>query len=121
LAAQRWHAMPVAEVLSVLGADENGLTDAQARRRLDQFGPNALVGAPAEAAWRIFVRQFKSIVIGLLIAATLLAWFTGDPLDSLAIATVLILNVAIGFVTELRARRAMEALVKLDVPFAVVV
>ena len=84
--------MPVAEVLSVLGADENGLTDAQARRRLDQFGPNALVGAPAEAAWRIFVRQFKSIVIGLLIAATLLAWFTGDPLDSLAIATVLILR-----------------------------
>ena len=118
---QRWHALSAAGALSALGSDPDGLSEEEAQRRLARYGANALVSSPPEAAWRIFVRQFKSIVIALLVAAMVLAWFTGDPLDTLAIAVVLVLNVAIGFITELRARRAMEALVRLDVPFALVV
>lgn len=117
---QRWHALSPAATLAALGSEASGLTDDEAGRRLARYGPNALVSTPPEAAWRILVRQFRSVVIALLVAAMVLAWWTGDPLDTLAIAVVLILNVAIGFFTELRARRAMEALVRLDVPSAIV-
>src|SRR5690348_9862057 len=117
----RWHALPLEDVLSVLGTTNLGLTEAEAGRRLVRYGPNVLVAAPPDPAWRILVRQFRSVVVGLLVVATALAWWTSDPLDAAAIATVLVLNVLIGFFTELRARRAMEALVRLDAPATVVV
>ena len=120
-ARQCWHTLGGDEVLSLLGSSTSGLTDAEARQRLATHGPNVLLRSPPEAAWRILVRQFRSVVIALLVVAGALAWSMGDSLDTAAIGTVLVLNVAIGFVTELRARRAMEALVKLDVPSAVVV
>ena len=120
MTGQHWHALAPDEALSLLASDNAGLADAEARRRLAIHGPNVLLRAPAEPAWRILVRQFQSVVIALLVVAALLAWWMGDRLDTAAIATVLVLNVTIGFVTELRARRAMEGLVKLDVPNAVV-
>lgn len=117
----RWHALRPEAVLSALGTTHLGLTEAEAERRLARYGPNVLIAAPPDPAWRILVRQFRSVVVALLVVATALAWWTSDPLDAAAIAMVLVLNVLIGFVTELRARRAMEALVRLDAPGAVVV
>lgn len=117
---ERWHALAPNAALSALGSDPAGLSENEAKQRLARYGANVLVSTPPEAAWRIFVRQFQSVVVVLLVAAMVLAWWTGDPLDALAIAVVLVLNVAIGFTTELRARRAMEALVRLDVPSAIV-
>jgi len=55
------------------------------------------------------------VVVGLLIAAVLVAVLTGDIPDALAIAAVLVLNVGIGFITELRAHRAMEAFLAMEV------
>src|SRR5690606_39685735 len=49
------------------------------------------------------------------------AWLLGDPIEALAILGVLVINAAIGFVTELRAREAMAALLALEVPRATVV
>ena len=115
------HARAAEELLSLLASDARGLSDAEAKQRLAIHGPNVLLRAPAEPAWRILVRQLQSVVTALLVAAAALAWLMSDRLDAAAIATVLLLNVTIGFVTELRARRAMEALVKLDVPTAVVI
>lgn len=119
--APSWHAMAVDTALTTLRSRPGGLSEEDARDRLTRYGPNALVAAPVEKAWRILLRQFSSVVAALLIAATLLAWLTGDALDALAILVVLLLNTAIGFVTELRARRAMEALVRLEAPHAVVI
>ena len=60
------------------------------------------------------------MVVGLLVVAAVVALLTGDPLDAAAIAAVLVLNVTLGFTTELRAHRAMEALVALEVARATV-
>ncbi len=108
-------------MLSAIDGNANGLSEGEAARRLLRYGPNLLSAAPAEPAWRILVRQFRSVVIGLLVVATALAWWTSDVADAGAILAVLLLNVGIGFVTELRARRAMDALLRLDAPSAVVV
>jgi P-type Ca2+ transporter type 2C len=115
-----WHARPVDEVLSRLEVAPAGLSTDEARRRLERYGENRIAVAKAESIWRILFRQLRSVVVLLLIAAAGVAWAIGDPIDSAAIGVVLLINVAIGFTTELRARRAMEALRSLEVPRATV-
>jgi Ca2+-transporting ATPase len=116
-----WHASPAHEVLSAVGGNTSGLSDAEAARRFAHYGPNLLSATRAEPVWRILVRQVRSVVVGLLVVATALAWWTSDVVDAGAILAVLLLNVGIGFATEFRARRAMDALLRLDAPSATVV
>lgn len=115
-----WHALPPADVLREFGSRPEGLSDDEARRRLERFGPNELRAAKPVPAWKILRDQLRSVVVGLLVAAILLSLALGDELDAIAIAAVLVINTVIGFLTEYRARRAMEALLRLEVPRALV-
>jgi Ca2+-transporting ATPase len=63
----------------------------------------------------VLAGQLRSVLVLLLLAAAAVAALTGDAADVVAIGAVLVLNVAIGFGTELRAHRAMEALLRLEV------
>ena len=116
-----WHAMDVQTALDRIGAATHGLATAEAQRRLAEYGANRLRLPPPASVWRILIAQFQSVVVALLGAATLVAAFSGDRADAIAIAFVLVLNATLGFVTELRARRAMEALRALETPTAVVI
>ena len=69
----------------------------------------------------VLLDQFHSIVVVLLIAAAGISLALGDLLEAVAIGAVLAINTLIGFAMELRARRAMEAILGLDVPIASVV
>jgi Ca2+-transporting ATPase len=109
-----WHSRTVETVLSELQTSANGLAEGEVTTRRATHGRNVLLMAPPTPAWQILVHQFRSIIVGLLGAAAVLAWLTADPLDAAAIAVVLVLNVALGFVTEIRARRAIEALSSLS-------
>jgi Ca2+-transporting ATPase len=97
------------------------LSEQVAAERLAAVGANVFRAARAASGWTILVAQLRSPLVVLLLAAAGIATATGDPADAVAIGAVLVLNVAIGFATELRAHRAMEALVRLDVPAARVV
>jgi Ca2+-transporting ATPase len=110
-----WHALPAGEVARRLDSGEGGLAEDEAERRLARYGPNAFERTPPASAWRVLAGQFRSVVVLLLVAAGGVAVFTGDVPDAIAIGAVLLLNVGIGFVTELRAHRAMEALLLLEV------
>jgi Ca2+-transporting ATPase len=117
-----WHALSVAEVSARLGSDPvRGLDPEEARRRLERDGPNALAETRSRPAWRIFVDQFRSLVVGLLIAAAALALVMNEPLETAAIGVVILLNALIGFLTEWRADQAIEALRRQAVPEAHVV
>lgn len=120
-AALRAHAMQAAEVLEALGSRPEGLSRVEVDRRLEQYGPNALEAARPTSAWKILVDQLRSLVVILLFAAAIVALFLGDPLDAAAIGGVLVINTALGFFSELRARRAMEALLRLEAPQALVI
>src|SRR5690242_14361882 len=113
-----WHAIPRHAVLHRLGSRTQGLTPAEAAERLARHGSNVFRSAPAVSAWSVLFSQFRSIIVLLLVVAAALAVVTGDALDGIAIVVVLILNVALGFFTELRASRAMEALLRLEVSHA---
>jgi len=116
-----WHACSTREALERLRSGEGGLTEDEARRRLADLGPNAFLAARSVPALTVLLTQFRSVMVLLLLAAVGVAAGTGDLADAAAIGAVLALNVAIGFATELRAHRAMEALVGLDVHAARVV
>ena len=113
-----WHALSSAAVLARLDATVSGLSNAEATQRLARVGPNALRVPPATSAWTILGAQLRSVVVALLAAAAVAAGLMGEWADAGAVGFVIVLNTAIGFATELRARRAMEALRGLEVPHA---
>lgn len=119
--AAGWHARDAATVVVVLQSASQGLTGAEAARRLARDGANVLRMTPPVSAWRILAAQFRGVVIGLLLTAALLSLLVREYVDAAAIGVVLLLNAALGFATELRARRAIEALSALEPRRAVVI
>lgn len=115
-----WHALPTGEALARLDSSVDGLSETAAAERLARWGPNVLRAAPPVSAWKILVAQLRGFVVLLLVTAAILAFATGDPIDAAAIGAVLLINTALGFVMELRARRTMEGLLRLEVPHATV-
>src|SRR5687768_10650613 len=99
------HARTPEETLAALGSTPEGLTEADARERLQRFGPNALHAARQTSLGEILLDQIRGVVVLLLVAAAAISLLTGDAVDAAAIGAVLLINVTLGFVTEVRARR----------------
>jgi Ca2+-transporting ATPase len=104
-------ALPADEVLAHLGVSVgNGLADEEVRRRIETFGPNTIVATRKASGLIILLHQFQSPVVYLLAAAAALAFYFGELEEGFAIAVVLAVNALIGFLTELKAARSIEAL-----------
>lgn len=88
----------------------DGLSSAEARRRLVESGPNEIAREQATHPLALFARQFTSPVIWLLVGASMLSLVLGEWLDAAAIAAILVINAVIGFFQEYRAERAVMAL-----------
>jgi len=98
-------------VLDTLEVDpDTGLSGRQWRRRLSEYGHNVLKEAKSRSALSILFDQFKSLIMVLLLAAGLVSFAFGEWKEGAAIVAVIVVNAAIGFFTELRAVRSMEAL-----------
>ena len=108
-------------VLRALGTSEAGLDRSEAARRLRKFGLNEIVRKKKTSAWQLFLRQFNSFVIWILIAAAAIALLVGEVIDSAVIAVILVINAAFGFMQEYRAERSIEAIKRLASPRALVV
>jgi Ca2+-transporting ATPase len=121
-ATRPWHAIPAADAAQRLGVDPQiGLSSAEASRRLERDGPNHLAEAPREPRWKAFLRQFKDLLIViLLIAAVVSLVVTREWETPLVIALVVLLNATIGFVQESRAEASLEALKRMLVTTAAV-
>ena len=113
-----WHHESAENVLAGLDSSTTGLTSAEAARRLAAGGRNVLAEVAPVSRWRIFSRQFKSLVIWILIAAGIVSGVLGDAVDAIAIFVVVALNAAIGFYQELNARKSISALRTMTAPRA---
>lgn len=102
------------EILDELSVStEDGLSADEAARRLLHFGPNQLSESRPRSLLSLLLDQFKSIVVILLIVVGVLAIVLDDALEGMAIFSVVALNALVGFLTEWRATRSMEALRRL--------
>ncbi len=103
------------EVLETLDVRvEQGLDTESVASRRRRFGRNQLRSAEKRGAVDILVEQFKSVIVALLAAAALVSLAFGEIVEGAAIGVVILINAAIGFVTELQAVRSMEALQELS-------
>jgi Ca2+-transporting ATPase len=87
-----------------------GLTASDVERRRREHGPNRLREAPPRSAAAILVAQLSSVIVLLLAVAAGLSFAFGEAVEAVAIVVVIVLNALIGFLTEIRAVRSMEAL-----------
>jgi len=112
------HALSAEEALEELGASPRGLGSAEAARRLARFGRNALPRARPPGVALVFVRQFKSPLIYVLLVAALVSLLLKDWTDAGFIFAVLVLNAVVGTFQEYSAERSAEALRELATPRA---
>jgi len=97
------------EVLASLETSSTGLSSAEASRRRQAFGANALKEHRARP-WRVLGRQLKSPILVLLFATASVSVFLGEVTNAVIIAVILVASVGLGFINEFRAERAADAL-----------
>jgi len=116
----RWHAVTVEEAFDRLGARSGGLDEEEAADRREVFGPNSLPAPPRPSLAIVYLRQFKSPLIYLLLAAAALSLAIGELTDAGFIFVVLQVNAVIGAAQEWKAASSAAALDRLVQKFAVV-
>lgn len=105
-----WHAMAVDEVLSRLAVSEEGLAPDEARKRLEQFGPNALPVREPPGLLQVFFKQFLHPLIYILLAAAVAALAIGEAVDAAFIMAVILFNASLGAYQEWNAEKSAAAL-----------
>ncbi len=117
-----WHTRPTdALETDLLTSVERGLSDEEARRRLQLEGPNELPEAPPPSLLKLFLSQFTSVIVWVLIGAAVVSGLLEDWLDAAAILAIVFLNGLLGFIQEFRAERSLAALKRMSVATARVV
>lgn len=115
---EAWHSQSADDVLAKLGSATAGLSATEAAKRLAANGPNELTEGKRISPWQIFLGQFKSLIIWILIVAGVISGVLGEVVDAIAILAIVILNAVIGFYQEFNAEKSIAALKKMTAPQA---
>lgn len=120
-----WHSSSVEEIAKNLKTNINiGLTDDEAQKRFERYGPNNLKEKKKESIFIKFIKQFNDfMIITLIIAAIISAVVSklngeADYIDSIIIVAIVIFNAIMGLVQEQKAEKSLEALKKMSAPNA---
>ena len=121
-----WHALESNAVLSLLNTSRNGISEEEAKKRLEQYGPNELKEEKKTTSLKILANQFKSILIIILVISAIVSAFismrAGEPfIDTFVILVIVIINAILGFTQEYKAEQAVEALKKMVAPHVFVI
>ena len=108
-----WHTQSASEVLTAFQSADTGLSDEERTARLVTYGTNAITEEGRASLFILFFRQFRSVLIGILLVAAAVSFLVGEVLDTLAILLIVFLNAVLGFVQEWQAEKAIDALKKM--------
>ena len=114
--AENWYNLTITETLSKLNTTPKGLSNKEADKRLERYGPNAIKKKKKKPAWLILAGQFTDFMVLVLIGATVISAFLGEIADAVTILAIVIINAVLGFVQEFRAEKSLDALMKLTAP-----
>lgn len=118
--SQSWHATPSKEVMITLGAGSDGLTEDEARRRLERHGPNSLPPPKQRSTLRRFLVQFDNLLLQILLGAVAIMAVIGHYTDAGVILAVVLVNALMGFIQEGKAEEAIRAIQHMLSPMATV-
>ena len=113
-----YYSKSVSQALEAQQADQKGLSDQQARSRLEQYGPNKLSEGKKKSVLQIFLEQFKDLLVVILIVAALISAASENVESTIVIFAVLILNAILGTVQYLKAEKSLESLKAMSSPTA---
>ncbi len=116
--AKAWHCRTVEETWADLVSGGEGLSSVEAEKRLAANGPNQLREAKPVRPIHILLRQFKGLLVWVLLAAGTVSFLLGEVLDGAAIVAIIVLNAVIGFYQEFQAETSIAALKRLTSPRA---
>jgi Ca2+-transporting ATPase len=111
-----WHRVYCDAALARLQSSNDGLSTAQAQRRLAEHGPNRLPEGRRRTLFGMLLHQFADFMILVLLAAALISGIVGEPQDTVTILVIVLLNAVIGLLQEYRAERAVAALRQMTTP-----
>lgn len=107
---RNWHAAESSEVLNLIESSENGLSVAEAKKRLSEFGKNLIQRDKGDGVLKLLWGQINNPLIWVLIGSGTLAVLLGKITDGLVVLSVVVINTIIGFIQEYKAGKAIEAL-----------
>ncbi|MGX7030672.1 cation-translocating P-type ATPase [Vagococcus zengguangii] len=105
-------------VLSKLGSNREGLSDAEAAKRLAEYGENQLDEGKKKTLFSKFLDQFKDLMIIILLVAAVVSGIMGDHVEAIMIVVVVFLMAIFGVVQEAKAEQAIDALKDMSTPNA---
>ena len=110
---EHFYRMTATEALEVLGSDLSGLSREKAARIRETSGANEIVSDVSVPRWVIFLRQFRDLLVLVLIAAGTISIAIGSYSDGAVMFVIVIINAIIGFVQEYKAGKVLEKLKEL--------
>ena len=105
-----WHAAEYGHVLEIIESSQDGLTSAEAKKRLSKFGMNQIIKKNGDGVLKLLWRQINNPLIWVLLGSSTLATLLGKITDGLVVLSVVVVNTIIGFIQEYKAGKAIEAL-----------
>ena len=109
------------QVICDFNSNLAGLTNEEAKVRLEKYGFNQLKEKPKVPTWKLFLESFKDPLVIILLVAAIIQIFLGDTVESLIIFAVLAINSILGVVQTKKAESSLDSLKKLSVPNAKVI
>ena len=108
--------LEVDEVYKVSGTSSKGLTDKEVSLKQEAFGKNILVEGEKKGIVRIFLEQFKDVLVIILLIAATISFFMGDIENLVVISVVIVLNAILGTTQYLKAQKSLSELKSLIAP-----
>ena len=105
-----FHTLSIDEAIQELDTSAEGLREAEAERRLEEYGPNEIESKQRTTPLEILWNQVKNPLVAALVFAGIISLLAGEELDAIVILAVIIVNTLIGFFQEYKAETAIEAL-----------
>lgn len=105
-----WHKLKTSQLLAQLKTNDQGLDEAEAKKRLKSHGYNVLLAKKSLPAWKILTFQFKSALVYILLIGSVISFLFKEVVDGYVILLAVFLNVVIGFIQEYKANNSLEKL-----------
>ncbi|WP_304341323.1 cation-translocating P-type ATPase [Metaclostridioides mangenotii] len=113
-----WHSKNIDEVYKSLQTSKEGLSDAEAAKRLEKNGPNELRQKPSKKIWQMLWSQITDPMVLILIGAAAFSFILKEWTEAFVILTIVVLNAVIGIVQEKKAESSIQALRSISAPNA---